>query len=631
MAGAVLSADAPEVEFSGLDAAVANVRLSLDSNTESRIGIYVKDEGNSQWYSMPSAVAVGAGEGDYYARLHLAGRMTAVKFALLDGEDAEICFDGLDFNVAQPFAVSWKRLIVFAAAFAFVFAFRPRSSAYCIPFSSCKKLVIAFACLQVGAVLVLGVVSPYGRAVQNLDNHRQYYDLAVSLSKGQVFLDEEPSSQLMGMDNPYDRQARDAEGVSYHWDRAYYEGKYYVYFGVMPALVFHLPYYLVTGGAFPNWIGVVLCCAAFVAGLAKLLWEMCARWFRLASFGTFVLADFVLVSGSWILYANYYQDLYCLPISLGLACLVWGLSFWVKATASLNGPDVKRAVMGSALVALTLLCRPQLFAGAAFGILLVVPYLRSAKRKRRAAGLKGIAVALVPFAVVFLLAGWYNVARFGSPLDFGANYNLTTNDMTQRGFVLDRIPLAVFSYVFQLPLVSLSFPFLNAVPVYANTYMGITIFSTMHGGILALSPLLVWSLALPCLAGRLRGKGAFGFSLLSLVLAAVLVIFDAEAAGVLPRYFCDFGIFFALPAAMAFLACLETYRATSVAAFDARAGVAFESDGGRFMLADVLPATCRATSLTGALQRASLRVTLAVVVLTCAIMASWILVQPTGP
>ena len=247
VAGAVLSADAPEVEFSGLDAAVANVRLSLDSNTESRIGIYVKDEGNSQWYSMPSAVAVGAGEGDYYARLHLAGRMTAVKFALLDGEDAEICFDGLDFNVAQPFAVSWKRLIVFAAAFAFVFAFRPRSSAYCIPFSSCKKLVIAFACLQVGAVLVLGVVSPYGRAVQNLDNHRQYYDLAVSLSKGQVFLDEEPSSQLMGMDNPYDRQARDAEGVSYHWDRAYYEGKYYVYFGVMPALVFHLPYYLVTG------------------------------------------------------------------------------------------------------------------------------------------------------------------------------------------------------------------------------------------------------------------------------------------------------------------------------------------------------------------------------------------------
>ena len=25
----------------------------------------------------------------------------------------------------------------------------------------------------------------------------------------------------------------------------------------------------------------------------------------------------------------------------------------------------------------------------------------------------------------------YNAARFGSPFDFGANYNLTSNDMTQ--------------------------------------------------------------------------------------------------------------------------------------------------------------------------------------------------------
>ena len=250
------------------------------------------------------------------------------------------------------------------------------------------------------------------------------------------------------MDNPYDRQARDAEGVSYHWDRAYYEGKYYVYFGVMPALVFHLPYYLVTGGAFPNWIGVVLCCAAFVAGLAKLLWEMCARWwFRLASFGTFVLADFVLVSGSWILYANYYQDLYCLPISLGLACLVWGLSFWVKATASLNGPDVKRAVMGSALVALTLLCRPQLFAGAAFGILLVVPYLRSAKRKTggRPEGHRGrpgsvrcrfFACGLVQCRPLWLSVGFrrelqpYNERYDAEGLCFGTAYPLPCSAMS---------------------------------------------------------------------------------------------------------------------------------------------------------------------------------------------------------
>lgn len=35
---------------------------------------------------------------------------------------------------------------------------------------------------------------------------------------------------------------------------------------------------------------------------------------------------------------------------------------------------------------------------------------------------------------------WYNAARFGSPFDFGANYNLTSNDMTRRGFAVGASP-----------------------------------------------------------------------------------------------------------------------------------------------------------------------------------------------
>jgi len=55
--------------------------------------------------------------------------------------------------------------------------------------------------------------------------------------------------------------------------------------------------------------------------------------------------------------------------------------------------------------------------------------------------------------VVLVAAGlmWYNAARFGSPFDFGANYNLTGNDMTQRGFNAVRIGPAVFTSLFELP------------------------------------------------------------------------------------------------------------------------------------------------------------------------------------
>ena len=631
--GAVLSPDAPEAEFSGLDVDAGNMRLSLESDSACRILVYVKDEGNSEWFLMPPSIEVGAGSADCYTELHPAGNLHAIKIALPDDAKAEVSLEGLAFNVIWPLSISWKRLLVFFVAVSLVFVFRPKSRIYEVSFSSCKKPMAVFVCLQVGAVLAMGIVSPYGRAVQGLANHEQYYDLAVSLSRGEVYLESEPSRQLLEMDNPYDYQARGERGVPFYWDRAFHEGKYYVYFGVLPALLFHLPYYLVTGGSFPNWIGVLLCCAVFVAGLSKFLWEVCVRWFPSASFGAFALADVVLASGSWILYACYYQDLYCLPIALGLACLVWGLSFWIRATTRVGELDVKAAVVGSFLVALTLLCRPQLFLGTVLGIVLVAPYVVEHDRKKRASFLKGIALALLPFVAVFLFAGWYNAARFGSPFDFGANYNLTSNDMTQRGFVLDRIPLAVFHYLFQLPLVSLPFPFLCEEPIYTGVYMGNTICSTMYGGIFALSPLLLWLFAFPFAAGNLKAKGVFGFSFLSSLAAVVLVAFDAEAAGILPRYFCDFGFFCAVAAAIAFLSCFEAYRPSPFAALAKEGGGAHAADDGGVVVAGRgLSSPLPDTGLRlYAMWRMLLQASVAVAFLSCAIMVLWILVQPAGP
>ena len=61
------------------------------------------------------------------------------------------------------------------------------------------------------------------------------------------------------------------------------------------------------------------------------------------------------------------------------------------------------------------------------------------------------AAFILPVVVVAAGLMWYNAARFGSPFDFGANYNLTGNDMTQRGFNAVRIGPAVFTSLFELP------------------------------------------------------------------------------------------------------------------------------------------------------------------------------------
>ena len=58
------------------------------------------------------------------------------------------------------------------------------------------------------------------------------------------------------MEDPYDKGARDElqkeTGEPYLFDVAYHDGHYYVYFGVVPVLVFYLPFYLLTGVEFPH-------------------------------------------------------------------------------------------------------------------------------------------------------------------------------------------------------------------------------------------------------------------------------------------------------------------------------------------------------------------------------------------
>ncbi len=60
-------------------------------------------------------------------------------------------------------------------------------------------------------------------------------------------------------------------------------------------------------------------------------------------------------------------------------------------------------------------------------------------RIRTVAGARQFACLIAPYIVVCAGIMWYNKARFGSLFDFGANYNLTVNDMTKRGMAVGRI------------------------------------------------------------------------------------------------------------------------------------------------------------------------------------------------
>lgn len=199
-------------------------------------------------------------------------------------------------------------------------------------------------------------------------------------------------------------------------------------------------------------------------------------------------------------------------------------------------------------------CRPQLVL-ASFSSLIIFGgyYVQKIKNKDKKC-MKNVTAFVVPYAIIAVFLMYYNYARFGSVTDFGANYNLTTNDMTARGFFWGRIGLALFSFLFQTPHISAVFPFLYNARYYSS-YLGVNINEYVYGGLIS-SNMFMWSIFFMSRAKKKCDKkqaDLIKLAVLLIISALIIVIADAQMAGILQRYFTDAGIFLVIASAMIWL------------------------------------------------------------------------------
>ena len=97
-------------------------------------------------------------------------------------------------------------------------------------------------------MIITIVISVYPMSLSPVWNgtipgHRDQYErMAQSILNGHLYLEyEDVDPRLSEMENPYDPQARKELGIYYHWDHAFYNGKYYMYFGIVPVFLLFLP------------------------------------------------------------------------------------------------------------------------------------------------------------------------------------------------------------------------------------------------------------------------------------------------------------------------------------------------------------------------------------------------------
>ncbi len=399
----------------------------------------------------------------------------------------------------------------------------------------------------------------------------QYALLADSLLNGRLTLDLPVPDELRELEDPYDYDARYEIGspeVPIYWDHAYYDGNYYSYFGVVPAVLLYVPYQFLTGNALDTVTANVVfgCCA--IAAMALLVWRIRDRWFHEASDGAVCLSFIACFNGSYAAYLVSVPRFYSIPIISGLALLFLGLWFWIGARVPFSGISGKgpaplssgRLCGGSICLALILGCRPQL----CLVWLLAFPLFWSdVFRDRTLFSTRSIAqsvAVLAPFSLIGLILAWYNTARFGSPFDFGAYYNLTGHNMTtytQRLLLTLLQVLLVFfaplNFQAQAPYF---FPSSNYAG-YVGDALGWAPTEPIFGGYVWAVPTTPFILATPWVWMALRRKGLAAFIPLLVALSVFLCAFDAHSAGTSERYMADFGWALSLAAIFVFLALSE--------------------------------------------------------------------------
>lgn len=373
--------------------------------------------------------------------------------------------NGVSLNAHRPFAFNPLRFVAVFGLLLLGYAFRPKSAIYRIRivenprkskagiiFAVAIELALTTTFLFYGSNLVGVATSSYnygawnGTSLVNTfevggDNAQQYAMLAQAMAKGQLYLEEEPAQWLKDMEDPYDKGARDEAqketGEPYLFDVAYHDGHYYVYFGVVPVLLFYLPFYLLTGANFPTAIGVLVMALLFILGATALLDRFARYHFRSVSLGVYLLLQIPLVFCCGIMYLVKFPTLlfpahHVRPGVLGVGPVLLDALAARRAQVRLA---VRRIAVHGA--------RGRLPSPAARAVASGLPtVLRTYITERRLATRRGVvefACLVAPYVLVAAGIMAYNYARFGSLTDFGANYNLTVNDMTKRGMNVGRL------------------------------------------------------------------------------------------------------------------------------------------------------------------------------------------------
>lgn len=384
------------------------------------------------------------------------------------------------------------------------------------------------------------------------DPYEQQFD---ALMKGQLHLDVEPSEELLALENPYDYASRD--GVDYLWDRAFYDGKYYSYFGMAPLFTVYFPFYFVTGSLPEDSTvtGIFAVMTALFFSLAAVKWA--SMYTKKLPIPVLVIGTVsALFSSQVFLVMRGRTKFYYIATIAGMAFLslfLWLLLCGISGSVRFAPKEEKENrqwprlvlyVLAGIAYGLLFMSRVNIALLAAFAVLPMLWFRiltdGSGKVRFRPVGriiseLFALGVPVVCFVAVQL---YLNYARFGSLFEFGTTYQLTVSDISLNKLRISDLPAAIFHYFLQPVSLNSDYPFVSLFYTKLESY-GHYVYVDTGMGLLSIP--LMWMLfgSVLVFANKKRPL-AHKVTLGSIIFGMIAVaLFDFCLGGVIFRYTCD--------------------------------------------------------------------------------------------
>lgn len=344
----------------------------------------------------------------------------------------------LIFVIFEAFAFLSKNSVLMGIAFWLIFAF--------IIYINNKKSVLMTTCVDnpgVGGYFAIVItcitliavsIIPMGLAPfwnGQIPMHRNQYELlADSIMNGHIYIEyDDIDPALLAMEDPYDYEARLANEIIYHWDHAFYNGRYYMYFGVVPVFLLFIPFKLIFGKTLVTFHATQFFVMFAIVAFFVLFFLIAKKFFSNLPLGIYLVTT-VAVSLISLGYCTQAPALYCTAISSGICLELWSLCGFFAAVYYIDNEALQVVVATFAALcgALAFGCRPPVAIANIVAIPLAIEYAKKYKGKHI---VRNFIVIAMPYVVIAALLMLYNYARFENPLEFGQAYQLTSTNQSQ--------------------------------------------------------------------------------------------------------------------------------------------------------------------------------------------------------